>query len=225
LPPPKTAEELRERTRAAYAAITTYQDTGVVRSNWVNKPSPDELHFKMFYREPDRILLEWIRHHPYPPLRHIKSRNAVWSTGTGAHLYMEDITNDSMADIPTALRAAAGISERVSMNVPALLVDGMRPAPPTPVEGLLLLPPGTFEGVPCYRIRGQRGGDTFEIWVGQTDYLIRKIIETPPPGFLDDKLLWIEEVHRDIEVDRAIADAVFDYQAAPICTADPWDCP
>jgi hypothetical protein len=227
LPPPKTGRELIDRVVETYAAITSYQDTGDVISNWVNKPRPDELHFKLFFREPDRVLLEWMDHHPYSPstLERDWRRNAVWSTGDGAHVNLMGLIEHSEPDAATALLGAAGVSQGVSIVVPGLLVDGMRTPPPTPLDGLVLLPPGIFEDVPCYRVKGHRDEDTFEIWVGQSDFLIRKFVMTPPPGFLDDKLLWTEETHRSIQVDQPIADAVFDdYVPPPNCTGDPF-CP
>jgi hypothetical protein len=226
-PPPASGDELRAHVRAAYDALSSYQDTGDVYTNWADKPLPDELHFKLFYREPDRILLEWMDHHPYTPPGQPRAwrRNAVWSTGSGVRVVLQDAVDDSVADIATALWEAAGVSQRVSTNVPAQLVDGMRKPPARSLDGLLLLPPAVFEGVPCYRMKGHLDDTTFEIWVGQRDFLIRKIVETPPPGFLDDKLLWIEETHRDIRVNDVIADDIFEHFEAPRnCVGDPW-CP
>lgn len=225
-PPPTTGEELIQRVVAAYAAIESYQDAGEVVSNWADKDRPDELRFKLRFREPDRIRFVWLDHHPYTPRGREKSwrRNAVWSTGGRAHVFMEDVSNDSEPDVASALRATMGVSQGVSGNVPGLLVDGMKRDGDRGIAGLLLLPSDVFENVPCFRVKGHRDGDTYELWIGQSDYLIRKIVETPRPGFLDDKLLWTAEIHRDIVVNRVIDDAAFEYEPPPSCVGDPF-CP
>ena len=55
-----------------------------------------------------------------------------------------------------------------------------------------------FENVNCYRIQGAgRGERRYELWIGKSDYLVRKIITTYS-NFSS------EEIHRGIEVNQPV---------------------
>jgi hypothetical protein len=46
------ADELMQQVVETYRGLSSYQDEGVVLSHWVNKPTPDQLHFKTYFRKP-----------------------------------------------------------------------------------------------------------------------------------------------------------------------------
>jgi len=98
-----------------------------------------------------------------------------------------------------------------SHNIPRLLTDGFGGRRlDNIIENISITGREQFEGVECYVLTGRIryiGFHKIKLWIGTTDYLIRKIQE----DFLDHSR-W-EEIHHNIKIDEIIPDSQFSYNA------------
>ena len=178
----------------AYSAVTAYQDSGVVLIHDPGKEEPDEIIFQMLFLRPDMLRFEWIRHHPYPPLRHIKTASSIWPDGQGSHLMATGEAKPRAVDLDRACAGAAGVSRGSSQQIPRLLTPTVTGFALTDLTDVKLLGEEVFEGVPCHRLEGKnQRGSVIQLYVGQKDYFIRRILrkvgESPS-----------EEIHRTIRI-------------------------
>jgi len=212
----ETAATIVERMLKAYADAASYQDEGVTLSRNPAKPEPDEIVFATYFRRQDYFRFDWTRHHPYPPLRHLKTYAVVWSDAAGSHSFrkppsstgpglpseLKDVENMGMA-----IAGATGVSHGAAHHVLRLLSSKVGGFSLGQLESPTLVGTEEIEGTPCYHLTGnhRRGGSPYELWVGKTDYLIRKISrQNGASGNLQ------EETRRNIRINQPIPDSVFD---------------
>jgi hypothetical protein len=220
-PPAKTssdpAAELMQRVVRTYAALTSYQDEGVVLSYWVDKPGPDELHFNTYFRKPADFRFEWVSHHPYPPLRHVTHKTVVWSNGQGTFSYWDAQPGiETHHDLGEGIAAATGVSGGAITSIPGLIfgedtvlwsLESLR--------DLSLLEEEEFEGTLCLRLRGTHRGHATDLWIGKDDLLIRRTVNTHPPDYIDGKLPKSEEIRRNVQFDQRLGDETFEFTPPP----------
>jgi outer membrane lipoprotein-sorting protein len=198
-------DELMQRVLAAYRGLESYQDVGV-QLRYSGGAGAQVIRFRTYYRQPGDLRFEWVAHHPYRKLRRVKRRKVVWSNSQGAYTYWDTwAAVRPEDDLHSAIAAAAGVSMGTIANIPALLADRSRLAD---VTDLSLLDPAEFEGTACLRLRATHLGKQLEIWVGRDDYLIRRVLTLDPAG---GELPQVEEIHRHIQTDGSIDDAVFHF--------------
>jgi hypothetical protein len=207
------ADELVQRVVETYRRLGSYQDEGVVLSYWVNKPGPDELHFKTYFRKPGDFRFEWVRHHPSPKLRHIKSLSVVWSNSQGTFSYWDSHPAiETAASLGSAIAAHTGVSQGAITTIPGLIVGrDMVIWSVEDVHDLSLLEPADFEGTPCVRVRGTLRRASVDLWIGRDDLLIRRIVTTYPPDFIGGELPKSEEIRRNVKFDESIPDGTFTF--------------
>jgi outer membrane lipoprotein-sorting protein len=215
-----TAETILQKMAQAYRAVTSYQDQGVSLTLDPSKPSPDEINFKTFFARPNLMRFEWTSHHPYPPLRHLVTFSATWSNGTSAFTYTErpnassgdregDMRqNDNLAQ---GIAGATGVSRGAAHQIPVLLLPELGGFALHQIKSPTLVGLEPFDGTDCFRVRGAhpRSNGTYELWIGQKDYLIRRIVSVVRPGANEQ-----EEIHRDIRIDRDIPRDTFEMKPA-----------
>jgi hypothetical protein len=201
-----TSKDIVARMAFRYASMKSYQDTGVVVIPSSDDEAPRELPFKTFFVRPHRFRFEWVHSHPYSGLRHHTRLRVLWANDSGMHTFYEKTGGlGKSASLANAIAGATGVSYGSAHNVPRLLnlADGLSLADMTelsPVDR------ADFENTPCFRVRGKSpsDGSVFEMWIGE-DFLLRKVrthFTTKP----------VDEIHRMIEVDKEIPEAIFHFE-------------
>lgn len=173
-------------TRARYAELTSYRDSGEVEFRLpdiqadlppamrVFAPSredcpPNVTRFRSWFRRPQELRFEWISHHPYLPLRHLESFSAIWVGPAGAFRRMsfDEATRSCSGGLEEAVAAATGVSMGTAYNFAAFFVSGYGNAAPLeqlPLEGVREV---EVEGVACWQVTTRRAPRTPEFKASQ----------------------------------------------------------
>jgi outer membrane lipoprotein-sorting protein len=204
-----TAEAVLQEMLLRYAAIESYQDRGVVLTTWPDKPQADEIIFTTFFRRPNRFRFEWTSHHPYPPLRHLKTHNLIWCDGTNVFFYRDQNGGvEPEASLIMAIAGATGISKGSALTVSNMLLPEIDAVSLADLQDLHLRE-DIFEETSCYCIRGRDlRSDYHELRIGVADYMLRSLSTTHENGATSD------EIRREIQVDARIEEHIFQFQPA-----------
>ncbi len=186
------ADDLLSRSRAAYAALTTYSDTGTVDAEFGNAPSPSrERHtFRTLFRAPRLLLFDFT-----------KAANAdrfvVWSDEETFHTWWK--ATGSVSSYPKG----QGLSAFVNGSVPTQgTVDAITPwlFPKAGLTGTLtelvdMSEAGieSVDGRPCHKLVGKAQsvyGATGHVtnvrrvtlWIDTQSLLVRRIAEDAGEG-------------------------------------------
>jgi len=202
-----SADSLLKQMEAAYAAAKSYRDTISVRFRNPDGGEGAQAECKVWFVRPDdfRIDGQSRRAPDAPPKREVIWANAAtarsWSTTNPVTMRSKvQLAGSKMFGtyayhIPTLLEASYGGPHRLHQ-----------------LEQPTLVGEENFEGVECYRIRGDWQGDPYEVWLGKTDFLVRKITAYY-------KGYGMEEIHRDIAINEVISKETFEFapenEAAP----------
>lgn len=237
-PDPKAI--LREMT-ARYARLSSYQDTGVVRTlpgesmaaaaGLPNASGAGEtvVSFKTFYARPRMFRFEWKSHGPAP-----SREAAVWSDGRKSYSWMPSGTlgpgtlGDSfILDGGRKLRSYVGDAQRSSSGaaffVPSLLMKDLDYVPFGEMlghmEGLSVVREEEFDGEVCHVVGGDIAGAPWMLWVGKQSRLLRKTRTIYTSGSFHEMMekkrvrtTVAEEIHRDIRVDEKLPAATFKFR-------------
>ena len=183
----------------AYANVTAYQDSGVVLTHDPNKAEPDEIVFQTLFTRPDSLRFDWIRHHPHPPVRHIKTSSSIWPDGHGAHLMSSGTGAPKTVPLNLAVAGATGVSRGSSHHIPRLLTPAITGFSLLDLAEVTLLGEEVFEGVRCHRLEGKHpGGGVYQLYVGQDDYFIRRLVRTKSGTSPS------EEIRRNIRINEDV---------------------
>lgn len=166
-------KSLLERTMAAYAELTSYQDEGFVQHQFGLMP------FMTFLKKPNCFRFEWIEIHPHGPLKSLRELHIVWSNDQGAFSYFgrrSEITKEE--SLARAVARATGVSYVAVETIVSLVMklDGLSEADYRDFEAK---GEQDFEGTPCHVIAGlhPRNRLPVELWIGTGDFLLRQIRE------------------------------------------------
>jgi hypothetical protein len=183
----------------AYANVTAYQDSGVVLTHDPAKAEPDEIVFQTLFLRPDLLRFDWIRHHPYPPLRHIKTSSSIWPDGQGSHLMSTGTGSPRTVSLNLAVAGATGVSRGSSHHIPRLLTPAITGFSLMDLADVTLRGEEVFEGVRCHWLEGKhpRGG-VYQLYVSQDDYFIRRLVRTT------SGMSPTEEIHRNIRINSDV---------------------
>lgn len=193
------AESLLQDMAAAYAAAKSYSDksTAIYR----NRDGSERLtvNFRIWFARPTsfRVDAESKRAGTEKTRREV-----LWAEGAGSRTWASDKPVATQAKVKIA---GSGLFGTYAYHIPTLLEAsyGARRRLHQ-LSATELLGEETFEGTACYHLRGQWEGDTYEVWLGVTDHLVRRIVAK----YADHEL---EEIHRDIVVDQEIPKATFQF--------------
>jgi outer membrane lipoprotein-sorting protein len=202
-----TAEAALQAMLARYASVESYQDRGVALTKWRDKPQADEIIFTTFFRRPNRFRFEWTSHHPYPPLRHLKTHHVIWSDGTNAFSYRDQNGGvEPEESLVMAIAGATGISKGSALTVSNMLLPEMNAVSLADLQDLRLRE-DIFEETSCYCIYGRDSrSDHHEVRIGVGDYMLRSVSTTRGNGTISD------EIRREIRVDMPIEEHIFQFQ-------------
>ncbi len=191
-----TAEGILLAMHAKYAAMSSYQDRGVVLTKFPSKPVANETTFATFFQRPDRFFFEWTTHHPYSGFRHLLTRRVIWSDGAGAFLFSDEDGSVAIKEnLVMAIAGATGVSSGAAHTVSALLMTDVGGFTLTQLQRLTLAE-DEYDGTQCYRIGGYHPyGDFYEVFVSVHDLLLRRVSHPDRDGVSSD------ELRNDIRVD------------------------
>ena len=199
---PDPAVSVLANVAVAYASVSAYQDSGVVLTHDPEKDGPDEIIFQTLFLRPDQLRFDWIRHHPYPPLRHIKTSSSIWPDGRGSHLLANGSAKPREASLSLAVAGATGVSRGSAHHIPRLLTSAITGFALVDLGDPKLLGEEVFEGVRCHRIQGTHpGGATYQLFIGKDDFLIRRILRESR-GMVPS-----EEIRREIRINDKVSPA------------------
>jgi outer membrane lipoprotein-sorting protein len=215
----ETADSIMQKMVKTYGDASSYQDEGVTLSHDPAKPGPDQILFATLFKRPNLFRFDWTSHHPYPPLRHLKTYAVTWADGTGIYTYRQPPTPASGSTSPalattlrdepnmsSAIAGATGVSRGSSHHILRLLSVDVSGFAMSELKSLTLAGTDEIEGMTCYHLTGThpRGG-TIRFWVGKSDFLIRRIIRTTSASGNEQ-----EEIRRNVRINHAIPNDSFD---------------
>jgi len=151
----------------------------------------------------------WVIHHPFPPLKYLESRSAIWSDAAGAFTSIGGFLGESPEtrkedSLSLAVAGATGVSGGSANTIATLLMPYLWGDAPFGVSLANLRSPRlvaveTVDDVECYHVVGASHRDgQYDLWLGTKDHLLRKleyaVADSPQT-----------ELHRNIKVNDAIA--------------------
>lgn len=197
---PTDADDILRRTAAAYAAVNTYRDEGVVsttffgpRKRTERRPFStrfDRSHGFMFEFRSRRGEDDWDQY-------------VVWSEGGATKTWWSALPDrDDPESLGMALAGGTGVSRGSACRVPYLLMPELssgkgKPRPATIIEST------EAAAMHCVAVERPLGlGGTEQIWIHSTSLLIRRVIEPrrtlgPPPPEAIERLKMEHPEHAD----------------------------
>ncbi len=179
-----TAQEIAGRSRDAYAALSSYSDTGKNIATVAGQTITTTLSTKL--QRPNLYRIDWAQSLDSTAFKGVMSRGVVWSDGTGDFWVTGTAGRENNArpekvkDMQAALVSAAGASSSMVSTIPELFFSqnwgGMLNATDLTLkrqkdEGV--------NGVDCYVVSssmdsGEAGKSTTTLWIGRQDHFIHK---------------------------------------------------
>jgi outer membrane lipoprotein-sorting protein len=196
---PGSPEFLLKQMEAAYARLQSYSDNSVALYRNPDGSERSRVEFKIWFARPSafRIDAQSTRADSGATRREV-----MWSDGQNARTWASDkpvvnldkiqIAGSRMFGtyayhVPTLLEASYGGKKRIHELGSATLAGDE-----------------VVDGVDCHRIRGDFHGDPYELWIGKTDHLLRKIVAS----YRGNQM---EEVHREVAANAPIPLGVFKF--------------
>ncbi len=169
---PSTADEIVSRMECEYRSIGRYQDTGEVRSvlNGVSNMALFETHFV----RPDMFHFEVTSTHRYSPTHQTKVAHSIWVSAGQVHT-----TTGWERSIEMAMVGFTGVAPLTSHMVPALLMQlGHQRHWMASISPARKRRDDYWAGTTCYRVAVVTRLGPAELWIGSTDFLLRKLTMT-----------------------------------------------
>ena len=196
---PVSAESLLRQMAAAYARAQTYSDNSAVVYRNPDGTERSRVSFRIWFARPGRFRIDAQSTRADGGA---SRREVMWADGEKARAWASDkpvvnldkiqIAGSRMFGtyayhVPTLLEASYGGSKRIhELSSPELAGEE------------------TLDGVECHRIRGQFHGDPYELWLGKSDHLLRKVVAT----YAGNQM---EETHREVTVNAPIPPQMFQF--------------
>lgn len=204
----------------AYRAVSSYQDTGVVRTCYSDGRAVTHVCFGTTFSRVNRLRFQWTQGEwaeeqtplPLSVAWYDGARGGVMIRGSARYQKFSD-PNLVVAEV--WMQTSGAVSD-----IPALLTDAIRGSSLAELQLPELSGEEEFEGTACFRLNAvNRDGRQLRLWIGKSDFLIRKIASAPK-GSAPEKgqdvpkfgavAYWLEEVHRDIRINAEIPAETFD---------------
>jgi hypothetical protein len=201
-----TARTIIEKMASQYSTAMSYQDSGLVETTFLSATGSrlEELPFNTYFRRPRFFRFEWIEALPTP------TKHVIWCDGRHAYKYRDPDIFEDEEKLSLAISGASGLTSGASHTIPRLLIDEMVGFVLTDLTNLSLEGSDVFEGQECFVIKGIHPmGDTNELWIGKTDFLLRKLKTVHK--FADFSAI-SQEIHRNIRLNEEIPVEIFDFK-------------
>ncbi len=202
------ATKILNNMARVYSQLTSYQDEGILVTTH-DEPTGgtiEKMPFKTHFKRPNLFRFEWTEFR----VSKLGRVSMIWFDGKDAFLYWEPSRYEKEESFRLAVAGASGITDNAVTHVLHLLLPAeFSTSILDRLKKVSLAGEEVFEGTRCYRIKAVDGDENYELWVGKTDSLLRKVRREKKKG--DD--LWIkEEVRRKIQVNQSIGEVVFNYK-------------
>lgn len=175
-----TADEIIGEVVRRYSSYSSYKDQGLVTTVSDEIVLPMECPFKTLFARPSNFSFEFFTFHPYPELRHEKTRYVCGLYKDRAYFYSKDPSGVQDAEwnkkVDISISAAAGISAGASWLIGKLLFPtipghSLRDLKDICIEGEVL-----FHGLPCHLISGRSlDGYPMTLYVQKDVFLVRQV--------------------------------------------------
>lgn len=211
---PLSAEGVLQQMEAAYSAAKSYADTIAVRFRNPDGSEGARVECKLWYTRPKLIRIDATsRRSPEAEPK----REVMWFDGESARMWSSTSPVVTRGKIQLAGSKMFGT---YAYHIPTLLEPSY--AGPRRLHQLgapRLEADESIEGVDCYHLRGEWQGDSYQLWIGKADHLVRKIV-ADYSGYV------MEELHLGIALNQPIDPAVFRFApeeeaGAPLKKATP----
>jgi outer membrane lipoprotein-sorting protein len=170
-----TKEEIFQRSKAAYAALTSYSDEGksVVTLNGLTITRA----FTIRLSRPNLYRIAWQDSYSDPAAAPLKRAMVVWSSGSGDFLDMGyGKEAEKHKNLEDALAGATGISGGAAGEIPAAFFNTEWANPFCCLaRGLKQQADEKVGDADCYVFAGESNGNTRTIWISKQDFLVRQI--------------------------------------------------
>jgi outer membrane lipoprotein-sorting protein len=196
---PGAAESHLKQMEAAYAQLQSYSDNSTVLYRNPDGTERSTVNFKIWFSRPTsfRIDAHSTSTTGGPPRREVMwtdgDKARAWSLGKAVvNLDKIQIAGSRMFGtyayhVPTLLDASYGGQKRIhQLSAPKMAGEE------------------TIDGIDCVRISGQFHGDPYELWIGRSDHLVRKVVASYRGNLM-------EETHREIAINPALTPEVFKF--------------
>ena len=191
-----------------YSRSTSYQDEGILVTTR-DEPTGgtiEKMPFKTFFKRPNLFRFEWT---DYGATK-LGRTKMIWFDGKQAFTYWEPDYYEKEESLNLAIAGVSGVSDEAVNTVSDLLMpDRTTRSTLKKLVNVSVLGEEIFEGVRCYRIKGKEGNSSLELWIGKTDFLLRKLRKESK---YENQLRIHEETRRKILLDRSIGEVVFNYK-------------
>ena len=190
-------DTILQQTERTYSAVRSYIDATHVQFRNPDGSEGTRVECKVWFSRPRFIRIDASTRRT-PDAKPV--REVMWFDGEMARMWSTESpvvarTNIQLAGskmfgtyayhVPTLLEASYGGPRRLhQLGTPTLAGEE------------------NVEGADCYRITGDWLGDPYEVWIGKSDHLVRKIVANYK-GYV------MEEVHREIRHDQPMDMSVF----------------
>ncbi len=163
-----TARQILQRLHNAYAALTSYSDTGTSTGTVGTKTVPPITYSTKLAR-PNLYRIEWQQDYGF-----FVQTGMVWSAGSGNFLKMtSESSPEREPNMEGSLGGATGISGGAAGSIPGTFFKqnwgNINMHSPSRE------PDAAVGGIDCYVLTQSGGGRTQTIWIGKRDFLVRQI--------------------------------------------------
>ena len=197
--PATSAEALLAEMAKAYAGVKSYSDESTAVFHNSDGSERLSVSFRIWFERPANFRVDA---RSTAPGVTAPRREVLWSNGATTRSWATDKAVASHAKVQLA---GSGMFGTYAYHIPTLLepsyASGQRLNNLTSAQ---LVGEEEVDGVRCHHIRGQWKGDAYQVWLGQADHLVRKIVAT----YANHEM---EENHRAIVIDQAISPEVFQF--------------
>jgi outer membrane lipoprotein-sorting protein len=198
-----TAEEIVEKSKAVYAALSSYACTGHTDSG--SAAFSQTTTFSMRLQRPGFYWVNW--QSPF-------SSGSVWSDGTGDFLNMTG-QPQKMKDREMALASATGISSMAAATIPGTFFQEAWGNTLNPVLPAERQPDEKIDSIDCFVVTtrinpSKAGASTTTLWIGREDALIHQcrmvITQAPQPKLTDDQIAEVLKAQNKPATPQTVAD-------------------
>jgi outer membrane lipoprotein-sorting protein len=193
LPSSTTAEAvdgpaLLQKVVTTYQSLTSYQDSGRNIQTLGRKPPGDNppnitIEFKTYFKRSDKFLFSWIS------IEDLgdgiwKEKNAIWSDGKKAwssYSYDHNVSGQE-ENFGMASAEATGITNGASHDIFRLLTDKVTGTRLDQLKDLNIVGSEKVFGIDSYIVRGKTDLYMSKLWIGKSDYIIRRGMDTWSDG-------------------------------------------
>ena len=202
------AKSILDNMFKAYSRLSSYQDEGIVIETR-DEPTGgtiEKMPFKTSFRRPNMFRFEWTDY----GITKLGRTHIVWSNGKEAFTYWEPDRYEKEKSLGLAVAGASGVSSGTAWTVSSLLLpEEISGATWKKQEKVSLAGEEVVDGVSSYHLKAVFGDGPLELWVGKTDFLVRKLRRERK---YDDVLRITEESRRKIQVNHSLPDVAFNYK-------------